>query len=266
MSEVTVKFGAQDTGLQSTIGKINADMGRMKDTTSGAEKQAGSSFGGMLKAGALLGAGVAVLGAAFKAASATVDSFGSAIDLGGRLSELKSRTGESAGNLLVLERAFDNTGVGAEKVGETINKLQKFMGQAAQGGDKQIEAMTRLGLTMNDLQGKTPTEQMKVFAEKIAGLQSPTERSALAMEVFGKSGGKLLPLLNSFAGEIANAQGELGSMPGIMDRSSAAFDELSDKMAVIKGKAVEVAAGFIEKALPALGAFAARIAGVDAAG
>ena len=266
MSNVAVTFGAQDTNLSATLNKINSDMGRMRESTQNAEKQIGSSFGGMVKAGAVLGAGIAVLGAAFRAARATAESFGAALDLGGRLSELKSQTGESAGNLMVLERAFENTGIGAQNVGSSINKLQRFMAEAATGGESQIDVMNRMGLSMSDLEGKTPTEQMRVFADHIASIESPTERAAIAMEIFGRSGGKMLPLLMSFSQELDGAKGELGSMPAIMDKSSEAFDTLSDKLAVIKGKAVEVAAGFLEDALPALNAFAEQIAGVDAAG
>lgn len=217
-------------------------------------------------AGAAFAAGMKVLEVAADAARAVVDSFGEALDLGGELNDLSTRTGESAGQLLVLQQAFDNTGVGADKVGASINKLQKFMEDAANGGDKQNEVMNRLGISLADLQGKTPTQQMQIFAEKISGIQDPTERAATAMTIFGKSGGELLPLLTNFSGEVEAAKGQLGGMPGIMDRTADAFDAISDNLNVAKGKLTEFAAGLLEKAAPALESFSEMLTGVDAAG
>ena len=269
MSDVTVTFGAKDNGVESTIVKIKGSLNNLEKST----QQASDSFDGGFKkmaiaggaAGLAIGAGMKVIGAATDAARAVVNRFGEALDLGGELSDLSARTGETAGNLLVLQRAFDNTGVGAEKVGTTINRLQKFMDAASDSSSKQAELMGGLGISMQDLQGKTPTEQMQIFANKIAGIQDPTTRAATAMEIFGKSGGQLLPMLSNFSGEIVNAKGELGTMPDIMDRSAAAFDNISDKLAVVKGKVTEFAAGFLESAIPAMNKFLGIGAQLDAA-
>ena len=86
------------------------------------------------------------------------------------------------------------------------------------------------------------------------------------MEVFGKSGGELLPLLNNFGAEIEGAKGQLGDMPNVMDRSAEAFDSLGDNLSAMGSKTMEFAAGFIESALPALNSFTSALSGVDAAG
>jgi hypothetical protein len=270
MSDVTVTFGAKDNGVESTIVKIKGSLNNLEKST----QQASGSFDGGFKkmaiaggaAGLAIGAGMKVIGAATDAARAVVNRFGDALELGGRLNDLSSRTGETAGKLLVLERAFDNTGVGADKVGSTINRLQKFITMAGDESSKQAEVMARLGISMQDLQGKTPTEQMQVFATKIAGIQDPTVRAATAMEIFGKSGGQLLPMLSNFSSEINGAKGQLGSLPGIMDRSAAAFDAIGDNFAAIKNKSLEFAVGLAEKLTPALEKFTNMLVGVDAAG
>lgn len=266
MSGIKIDFSATDAGFTSTVGKVNSSINGMEKNVARAGSSISMGFGSIMKAGAALGVGIAAVQGAFAAAAGTLSTFSDAISMGGKLAELKVQTGETAGNLLVLQRAFQNTGLESDAVGQSINKLQKFMAEAAMGSESQVDAMGRLGLTMNDLKGKTPTEQMGMFAEKISTIESPTARASFAMEIFGKSGGKMLPLLRNFSEELDGARGELGSLPGTMDRSAEAFDFLSDKMTVIKGKAVEVAAGFIEKALPALNIFAAKIAGFDATG
>jgi hypothetical protein len=270
MADATVTFAAKDLNLGSTIDKLKKELGATQDAAKNASKGFDISFGKIGAAAAVAGAAVKVgmmaVEAATAGARAVVDGFGQAIDLGGKLNDLSSRTGESAGNLLVLQRAFENTGVSGDKVGTSINKLQKFMAEAAAGGAEQSATMSALGISMKDLEGKTPTEQMQVFAKQIAGISDPAERARAAMEVFGKSGGELLPMLNNFAGEIDGAKGQLGSLPGVMDRSASAMDSLGDNFSAIKNKTMEFAAGFLESALPALNAFTTSLTGVDAAG
>lgn len=256
MSDVTVTFGAKDDGVNSTIVKIKGSLDNLEAKSKQASAGFDTSFKGMAIAGAVAGAGVAagmkVIDLAADATRAVVENLGNALDMGGRLSDLSARTGETAGNLLILERAFDNTGIGADKVGTAVNKLQKFIVDAGSGAATQSKVMSQLGLTMTDLANMTPTEQMRVLADRISRIENPTERATVAMEVFGKSGGELLPFLTNFSGELNNAQAELGSLPGVMDRNAEAFDAISDKIGVVRGKVLEFAAGLLESAVPAL--------------
>ena len=267
------KLKSMGTDAAGTSPKIDALGGDLKAMGAKAEDAGDKGNLGLGKigiaagvAGAAVKVGMKAVELATDAARAVVDQFGAAIDLGGKLNDLSSRTGESAGNLLILERAFTNTGVSADAVGTSMNKMQKFMVDAAQGGAAQSEAMARLGVTMGDLSGKTPTEQMGVFAQRISSIQDPAQRAEAAMSIFGKSGGELLPILQNFSGEIEGAKGQLGGLPGVMDRSAAAFDGVGDNMAALSTKVLEFAAGFLESALPALNAFTSALSGVDAAG
>jgi len=189
MSDVTVTLGAKDEGLQQSLRRISKDLEDLKTKGNDASKGFDMSFGKIGLAAGVAGvavkAGMIAVESATAAAAAVVAGFGQAIDLGGKLTDLSSRTGETAGSLLVLQRAFENTGVGADKVGPSINKLQKFISEAAAGGAEQSATLTALGLTMADLAGKTPSEQMQVLAQKIAGISDPAERARASMEVFG---------------------------------------------------------------------------------
>lgn len=261
-----VKFSAKDINLTETVSKIKREIEEMDDDVKKTSKGVQTSFGSMVKAGAGLALGFGAIKAAMGAITGTLDTFKDALDLGGTMKDLSERTGETAGNLLLLRRAFDNSGVGADKVGSSINKLQKFMDDAAQGSEKNNTVLARLGLTMADMAGKTPTEQMALLAEKFKGVTDNGEKSALAMGIFGKAGGQLLPLLSDFSGELKTAQDQLGNMPGVMDRSAGAFDNISDNITVAKGKFMEFAAGLLESLAPALELATNLITRFDAAG
>jgi len=205
-----------------------------------------------------------IVSGVFSSARAIVNGFGDALDLGGRLSELSQRTGETAGKLLVLETAFKNSGLEASTVGTAINKLQNFMQDAANGGEKQVGAMKRLGISLAELQDKTPTEQMQIFADKIAAINDPTQRAATASDVFGdKLGGKLLPLLNDFSPALDDAREKVGSMEQVMDENADTFDAAGETIDAVKGKMAAFAAGVLSEVIPAVSGLGEEMAKVD---
>ena len=267
MSKVTTTFEAVDTGMVATIQKIERETKSMKDTTEKTEKQFDMSFAAMAKAGAGLAVGIGLVKGAFAALTGTLDTFSQALDLGGRLEDLKERTGETAGNLLLLERAFENSGIGADKVGTAINKMQNFMIDASNNTEKNVKVFDELGISYAALSKLTPTEQLKLLSERISAFEDPAKRASLASDIFGdKLGGKLLPLMMNFSGETGNAKSELGSMINIMNERSGVFDTVSDKIKNIKGKFMEFAAGILDKAAPALEMITTMLSKIDAAG
>ena len=177
MSKVTTTFEAVDNGMVATIQKIERETKSMKDTTEKTEKQFDMSFAAMAKAGAGLAVGIGLVKGAFAALTGTLDQFSQALDLGGRLEDLSSRTGETAGNLLLLERAFDNSGVGADKVGTAINKMQNFMIDASNNTKKNVKVFDELGISYSTLAKLTPTEQLKVLSERISAFADPAKRA-----------------------------------------------------------------------------------------
>jgi hypothetical protein len=257
---------ASDTAPKiDRLGKELQDVGNKSENAGGLFDSSFAKITGAFTLGNVAAAGFnKAIDLAFSGAQIMAQGFGDALDLGGRLNELSARTGEAAGKLLVLETAFKNAGLGAEMVGTVINKLQNFMQDAANGGDKQATAMTDLGISLAELKGKTPTEQMKVFADKIAAIEDPTQRAAMASEVFGdKLGGKLLPLLIGFSPALDDARGKVGSLERVMNESAATFDSAGETIDAVKGKLVAFAAGVLNPVIPAVSGLGEEVAKVD---
>ena len=261
-----VKFSAKDINLTETVSKIKREIEEMDDDVKKTSKGVQASFGSMVKAGAALAVGFGAIKAAAAAIAGTFDQFGKALAMGGELDDLNTRTGETVANLAVLQNAFEYTGVGADKVGGTINKLQKFMDDAAQGSMKNNEVLGRLGLTMADMAGKTPTQQMELLADRLKAVGDDGEASALAMSIFGKAGGQLLPILKNFSSELGDARDRLGSMPIVMQESAQAFARIEDNIATAKNKFMEFAAGLLNELAPAIELATKLISNFDAAG
>ena len=180
---------------------------------------------GKIAVGATLAGVAAKLGSmaiegAFAVAQKTVQSFGAALDMGGRLNDLADRTGLAVDRVLLLERAFQNAGVGADSLGPIINKMQKALVDAEDGTSKAAYAFADLGLSLSKLQGMTPEEQLKTIGKAIADIPDPAKRASTAMEIFGKSGGALNQVFANFDDEIQTAKLQLGSLPDIMKAGS----------------------------------------------
>ena len=265
MSGINIKFGATDAGFTSTVNKVKDSTKSLDATVAKTSSSVNASFASMAKAGAALALGFGAIKMAAAAVTGTFSTFKAALDLGGELSDLSDATGETSGKLLVLQRAFDNSGVGADKVGTSINKMQKILVEASNGSDEAREKFGNLGLSWSEMQDKSPTEQLQMLAKAISELPTPAERAAASMEFFGKSGGRTLAFLQDFDGAIANAKGELGTMPDIMDKNARTFDTISDKITVIGGKFKEFAAGMLSEMTPMLETITTAIAGIDTA-
>jgi len=209
---------------------------------------------------------VAGITAAFLGVRAAVQSFNAAIAMGGQLNDLSARTGETAGNLAILQRAFQNAGAGAEAVGPTINRLQRAIVEAGEGSKTYAAAFQKLGLDLNDLKTKTPTEQLRAVAEAIKGIENPSEQTAIAMQILGRSGGELMPLLKAMGGEFDRAGQQLGSLPGIIDRTNEHLDRIGDNFKAIGEKGKEFMVGLLERLAPGLADLTDRLANIDAAG
>jgi hypothetical protein len=209
---------------------------------------------------------LAGLVAAFISAQQIIEAFGQAIDMGGRLNDLSTRTGETAGNLALLERAFDNTSVGAEKLGPAIAKMQVGITALQTESDACKNAFTQLGLSFADLEGKSPTEQLRLIGERLSGINDPALRAATAVAIFGRAGAELLPVLLNFNSELEGAKAQLGSLPDLLDRNAIQIDALGDNLSAIRNKLTEMAFGFLTEVIPALNMFTEKLAGIDAAG
>lgn len=206
------------------------------------------------------------IGAAFIGVRAAVQAFSAAIEMGGKLNDLAARTGETAGNLAILQRAFQNAGAGADAVGPTINRLQRAIIEAGEGGKQQALAFEKLGLSLSEIKELTPTQQLEAVAKALQGVSNDSDRGAIAMQLLGRSGGELLPLLRAMGSELQVARDQLGGLPGVMDRTNRAFDTIGDNLGAISAKTTEFAAGLLEKVAPALAEFTTRLATIDAAG
>jgi hypothetical protein len=270
VSQQLQSIGGAAAGASPQVDKLGKDGKEMGDNVKKGSDKGGMSLGELAKASGVAGvafaAGMAVFNTAMAGVQAVAASFGKALDLGGQLADLSAQTGVAAGELLVLQRAFDNTGAGAEKVSPAIAKMSSSIVDATSGTGAAAKTFDQLGLSAEALINLPAEQQFQKIGNALAGVANETQRSALASDVFGSKLGKdLLPLMTNFSGETRTATQQLGSMVDVMNESSDAFDSIGDGIKVAQGKLTEFAAGLMSVMAPAIEAVVTALTRIDAA-
>jgi hypothetical protein len=188
-----------------------------------------------------------------------------AIDIGGALSELSARTGVAAGDLRVLQMAFDRTGVGAEKVGPAINKMQRAIVEAGQGSKTAQDAINSIGLSVSQLSAMSPDQQFAAISKAIGGLSDPAKQAAAAMQIFGKGAGDMLALFQD-SGALGDAARAIGSQAALLTKNANMFDRASDILNTVGSKLEGFFVGVADQVVPAIMPLLEAADGIDFAG
>jgi hypothetical protein len=160
-------------------------------------------------------------------------------EAGSQLDDMSQRTGMSVEALSELGYAAQLSGANLETLEGGIRKMQKFLASATEGSAGATESLAALGLTFADLQGLSPDQQFELLADRVSKIADPALRTAAAMEIFGKTGTALLPMMQNGAKGIAAFRQEARDLGIVMStedaRSAAVFGDALDQLwAVLK--------------------------------
>jgi hypothetical protein len=125
-----------------------------------------------------------------------------------QLSKLSRRLGTTYSELAGLKLAGDLAGVGIEEIGKAMTKADVALVNARNGSKKASAAFATLGLSAEQLAGKSSADRFEAIATAIAKLPDSSARAAASIALFGKSGAELLPLFEDGASGIRKAREE----------------------------------------------------------
>ncbi len=184
------------------------------------------AFGGHVRG---LGLRLAAVGSAITVAlGGTIKSFAA---MGDKLDKMANRTGISVEALSELAFAAEQSGAGVDIFEKAVGAMQRSIRDAGRGLSTKTEALQDLGLTFKQLQSLTPEEQFKLVAGRVGEMTDATSRAAISMELFGRSGRQLMPMLLDGVAGIEKLQQEarrLGLTMSTKDAKAAA--ELTDSL------------------------------------
>lgn len=181
--------GQLEIQMLANMARLQADMDVAKRTVGSAMEHIDRMVGGAKAALMGLGAGLSV--AAFS------HWMRGAIEAGDETNKLAQKIGVATHEVAGMQLAFRQAGVG-----DAFASSMAKMAKSAAEGSKAFEAM---GIATKNSDGTLRSTRVLLgeVAEKFSGYADGAAKSALAQEIFGKSGAELIPLLNAGAQGLA---------------------------------------------------------------
>lgn len=198
----------------------NTEAGLKKITASA--EGAKSALGKMKNDLMAIGAGVGVVGIGAKLAK-------EAIQWDVAVKKLSGITGATAKETSELLAVANYMGVAMEDSAGAFAKFSKNVGAAKEKmevaraeGKLGTDIFSKLGYTLEQIQGKNTVEVFKMIQERLRGMKDGAEKTRVEMELFGRTGYQMHAMLNMSAEQMDKVAERAKAMGLIIDDDTAA--------------------------------------------
>ena len=206
-----VSLGLKDSEFQKGLKRAARSVKQFGDT--------------IMSAGKNITAVGAVMSAPFVAGAKIFSDYGDSV------AKMAKRTGIAVEELSKMEFVASQSAMEFGTLENSVRKMQKSIYDGALGMKTVTDALDGLGLKLSDVDGKTPTEQLAIFADALKKIQDPGKKAALAMSIFGKSGTALLPMFEAGADGIRKMTSEAERAGLVMSKDdSEAAEKFNDAL------------------------------------
>ncbi len=232
------------------VPKTFASLGGGAGLAGKAAAAAGGDLAGGLAPGGALGAGLSALGPAGIAAAAGIgaiavagkaasETIGALVERAGNLTDLSEKTGLSTDALQKLDFVGSQVGVSLDASAGAVLKLQRTLGEAAQGSAQAQQAFAAIGVSWQDLRGLKPEEQFARVADALRTIPDQERMVAAGADLMGKGFSEIIPLVRH-AHEVleapvaldANTVKQIDDLGDAITRLGKAGDELKTQLGV----------------------------------
>lgn len=210
-------------------------------------------------------AGTVMLGASAAVGGSILDVGKSTADYAGDMYDMARGAGIGVEAFQKLAYAGRMSGVETEKLSASLVKFDRMVAEAAGGNKTYMQTFEDLGIKIKDSAGnlRQPNEIFEDVADIFHNTEDGIGKTALAVELFGKSGADLIPMLNDGKAGLKAFYAEAERLGLVLsDETTAKGDAFSDQLENIgeqvKGVKLQLGAALI----PALSAAAEKISKV----
>lgn len=209
-----------------SAGSIIIDLLMRTATLETDSKRAAKALNQLKKEAKEVGAAISLAFAGVAASSVAMVK--SSIDAMDEMSKMAQKTGTSVEALSALAYAGDLSDVSLQDLGSALVKLSKNMSDAAMGTGEAMKGFDALGISVKNADGslKSSDAVLAEVANKFAGFKDGAEKTALAVNLFGKAGAQLIPLLNSGAAGLDELRAEAVRLGVVLDTETSKAAEL----------------------------------------
>ena len=238
-------------------GTINNSIATMRSGIDDASRSILSSSGSIGSSVADLSAGLtgwaATAGVAFAAVAAGMVQLSlKTAEYAGQIKDLSDKTNLTTDTLQSLRLAATLSGQSFESISQTAVIFQRRMEEARTKGGELAETFKALGVNL-----KGPVDEaFRTTLERLSGVEDGAQKTATTVELFGRSGADLLPVIGQLNGSFQNLENRARQLGIVLSKDAIEkADEFGDQLDILKlqigGVANEVGAFLI----PALSGF-----------
>ena len=249
---LNMKMTASIAKFQSSMDKVEQKLKKIehsgKQTASGMKLLAGIEVGKLLVGGL-----TKVAGLASSAASSIIGFASQAADAADKIGKLATMTGMAEEPLQVFTQLAAYGGVSSTQFGDALQKMSRGLGEAANGTGTAKRGLEQLGLSVDDLLKMSPSQQFTQIAAAIDKIEDPTKRSAVAADIFGRSGTKLIPMFEDIEANAAALSQEMLSLGQVLSADQVNnIEAMNDSFEKVRQTAFKIGSQVVANFAPAL--------------
>lgn len=155
------------------------------------------------------------------------------------LDDMAEKTGATVEGLSGLQRVAKITGTDMDTVADAMIKLTKALKGKDEDSKGASEALRYLGIGFKEFMALNPEDRMLRVAQELDKFRDGAGKTAIALDLFGKSGAQMLPFLKDLAEEgalvgkvTAEQAAQAESLEKNIARLSAMFGSYQKQMAI----------------------------------
>jgi hypothetical protein len=223
LGDLVVRLSAETAQFTQALDKATYQTQRNFQTMQNSAKGLAGALGAYLSADAFAGF--------IKAQVDAMDAF----------NDMAERTGVAVEELSKLSYAAKLSDVTIQQLQMGLTKLNKGISETANGTGEVSKSFSAMGISVKNADGslKNSAQVLNDIADKFATYQDGANKSALAIQIFGKSGAELIPLLNQGSDGLKRMGDELQRLGGVVTADAAKnaglFNDNMDKLGVTIG-------------------------------
>ena len=211
--------------VRANTNKANKSLRATRNEVTKFSKIAGNEFRKVGKATAVAAAGaVAALGGLAAASLSSADS----------IAKSARNAGLAAEEFQGLAHVFELSGSSAQALVKGSQRLSKSITALQDGSKRSAEAFAELGLSFDDLDGKTQRQRLDLVINGLRGVTDTSRQAALAQELLGTAGRELGSVLATSAADAQLMEDRLRRLGGVIGGDVLANAErFNDEMDII---------------------------------
>jgi hypothetical protein len=234
-------FAADMAKVKATV---NSTAIQMQRAFLGVQQRANVAATSIMRMGSVAGIAAAVGLAAFIKKS---------VDAAGEIDDAAQRIGISAEKFQELAYAAKLAGVEQKDFATAMEQFTRRLGEVNVKGTAAEKTLSKLGIGLEDIKGKSPDKVLDLFAERLKRVEDPMQRNAILAELFGRAGIKMAIMLKDGAAGMAGLAKEARALGFVVssetiEKAAKAGDEIDRMALAMRAAGINMSAGF----LPAL--------------